>query len=192
MMKRGEGAGRGSEVRMKKALVVVDFQKDFVDGALGFSGAAGLDAVIAAKVERAMEEGSRIVFTLDTHSPGYLDTNEGRHLPVVHCIEGTEGWSLYGKTADTAREAEKKGAVFLKKGQFGSLELADLLKKGEFDEIEICGLVSNICVVSNALIAKAACPEARVVVDSNATSCFDPEANEAALNVMRSCQVEVV
>lgn len=179
-------------MRVKKALVVVDFQKDFVDGALGFSGAAGLDAVIAAKVERAMEKGSRIVFTLDTHSPGYLDTNEGRHLPVVHCVEGTEGWSLYGKTADMAREAEKKGAVFLKKGQFGSLELADLLKKGEFDEIEICGLVSNICVVSNALIAKAACPEARVVVDSNATSCFDPVANEAALNVMRSCQIEVV
>ncbi|MDD3162538.1 MAG: cysteine hydrolase [Sphaerochaetaceae bacterium] len=174
---------------MKKALVVVDYQNDFVNGALGFPGAEKIDSIIASKIKRAASEGDDVIFTLDTHHSDYLKTSEGRHLPAVHCIEGTEGWQLFG---ETAKQASSCHASFLKKGQFGSLELGRILSEGAYDLVELCGLVCDICVVSNALIAKAALPEARIVVDSSATASFDPEAFKAALKVMRSCQIEII
>ena len=171
-----------------KALVVVDYQVDFVDGALGFAGAELLEPIILDKIEKCRAEGGQVIFTLDTHGENYLETAEGKKLPVVHCVDGTAGHKLYGKLANCVTESD----IVIKKPSFGSLELADLLKKCGFDEVELCGLVTDICVVSNAVIAKAALPESRVVVDSKACASFDKQAHESALTVMRSVQIDVI
>lgn len=171
-----------------KALVVVDYQADFVDGALGFAGAELLEPVILGKIDKCRAEGGQVIFTLDTHGENYLGTAEGRKLPVVHCVDGTAGHRLYGKLADSVTESD----IVIKKPSFGSLELAELLKERGFDEVELCGLVTDICVVSNAIIAKAALPESRVVVDAGACASFDKNAHECALTVMRSVQIDVL
>lgn len=171
-----------------KALVVVDYQADFVNGALGFAGAELLEPVILKKIVKCRAEGGQVIFTLDTHIENYLETAEGKKLPVVHCVDGTAGHRLYGRIAECAAECD----IVIKKPAFGSLELADLLKKCGFDEVELCGLVTDICVVSNAVIAKAALPESRIVVDSKACASFDRNAHESALTVMRSVQIDVL
>ena len=173
---------------MKKALVVVDYQIDFVNGALGFAGAELLDALIAGKIEQCRKEGGKVIFTLDTHTEDYLNTAEGRKLPVPHCIKGTEGHKLFGKVAECMRPED----TVIEKPSFGSLEFIDVLRAENFDEVELCGLVTDICVVSNAVIAKAALPESRVVVDSKACASFDRDKHNAALEVMRSVQVDVI
>lgn len=171
-----------------KALIVVDYQVDFVNGALGFEGSELLEPVILDKIEKTRSNGGRIIFTLDTHSENYLETAEGRKLPVVHCVDGSEGHKLFGKLAQSVQS----GDIVIKKPSFGSLELADILRENKFDEVELCGLVTDICVVSNAIIAKAALPESRVIVDSSACASFDKSAHEAALKVMRSVQIDVI
>lgn len=171
-----------------KALVVVDYQVDFVSGALGFSGAERLEPIILQKIEKCRADGGQVIFTLDTHGEDYLDTAEGRKLPIVHCVDGTEGHKLYG----SVRKAVQDGDVVIKKPAFGSLELGDYLKRGGFDEVELCGLVTDICVISNAIIAKAALPESRIVVDSRACLTADPAAQKRALDVMRGVQIDVL
>ncbi|MDE7362994.1 MAG: cysteine hydrolase [Oscillospiraceae bacterium] len=171
-----------------KALVVVDYQNDFVNGSLGFEGAELLEPIIVGKIEEYRKKGGRIIFTFDTHGEDYLETAEGRKLPVKHCIDGTEGHDLYGKVAECLWEDD----IVITKGTFGSLELANLLKNMKFEEVELCGLVTDICVVSNAVIAKAALPESRIVVDSKACASFDRSAHEAALKVLKSVQVDVI
>ena len=176
---------------MKKALVVVDFQNDFVNGSLGFPEASGLDPLIASKVRKAMTDGTDVIFTLDTHEKDYLETFEGRMLAVPDCLKGTEGWRIFGETGKEAEKARVHGAVFLEKKQFGSIELGRLLAEKGYDDVEFCGLVSNICVVSNVLIAKGAIPEAVLSVDSKATGSADKSDTDAALRIMKSCQVRV-
>lgn len=171
-----------------KALVVVDYQVDFVNGALGFEGAEKLEPIIARKIEKCREDKGQVIFTLDTHGGNYLETAEGRKLPVVHCIDGTDGHRLYGKIADCVKE----GDIVIKKPAFGSTELAGILAERGFDEVELCGLVTDICVVSNAIIAKAALPEARIVVDSSACGSGNSEGHEKALDVMRGVQIDVI
>lgn len=171
-----------------KALIVVDYQIDFVNGALGFEGAELLEPIIFEKIEKTRKDGGKVIFTLDTHSENYLETAEGRKLPVVHCVDGSEGHKLFGKLADCVQS----GDIVIKKPSFGSLELADVLRENKFDEVELCGLVTDICVVSNAVIAKAALPESRVIVDSSACASFDKSAHEAALKVMKSVQIDVL
>lgn len=171
-----------------KVLVVVDYQKDFVDGALGFPGADKLEPVILAKIEDCRRNGGQVIFTLDTHAEDYLDTAEGRKLPVVHCVKGTPGHGLYGGIADAVLSED----VVIEKPAFGSLELADYLRRLSPEEVELCGLVTDICVVSNAVIAKAALPESRIVVDSTACASADPSAHENALAVMRGVQIDVI
>ena len=171
-----------------KALVVVDYQNDFVNGSLGFAGAELLEPIIVGKIEEYRKKGGRIIFTFDTHGEDYLETSEGRKLPVKHCIYGTEGHKLYGKVADCLCEDD----IVITKGTFGSLELANLLKDMKFKEVELCGLVTDICVASNAIIAKAALPESRIVVDSRACASFDIEKHKAALEVMKSVQIGVI
>lgn len=173
---------------MKKLLVVVDYQKDFVDGALGFPGAEKLDDPICAKIEDYTGADADVVFTFDTHDQDYLQTQEGKKLPVPHCIKGSDGWQLYGKTAAHLRP----DSVRFEKSCFGSMELATYAAKGAYDEVELCGLVSNICVLSNAILIKAALPEARVIVDARCTACADPAANEQALDCLEGVQVDVV
>ncbi len=171
-----------------KALIVVDYQVDFVSGSLGFEGAERLEELILRKTEQCRAEGGQVIFTLDTHGGDYLNTAEGKKLPIPHCIEGTEGHKLYGRVAQDVRE----GDIVIKKPSFGSPELADLLAKCRFDEVELCGLVTDICVLSNAVIAKAALPEARIVVDSNACGSADNEAHRRALASMIGVQIEVI
>lgn len=173
---------------MKKALIVVDFQNDFVAGSLGFGKAAELEPVICEKITRFREDGGDIIFTFDTHQGDYLSTQEGQKLPIPHCLEGSYGWQLYGKVAALDLPGDKK----IKKETFGSLDLAAHCKERGYDFIELAGLVSNICVLSNAVILKAALPEARVVVDSSATACADDSLTEKALAVMASLQIEII
>lgn len=169
---------------MKKLLIVVDYQNDFVNGALGFSEAAALEEGICAKIDEYAND--EIIYTLDTHTDNYMSTQEGKKLPVPHCIKNTSGHELYGKVG-----GKLGGKKFFEKNTFPSLELGKFLEGKAYDVIELCGLVSNICVISNAIIAKAACPEAEIVVDSSLTSGADTELHEKALDVMRGLQITV-
>ncbi|MBR6921430.1 MAG: cysteine hydrolase [Clostridia bacterium] len=170
-----------------KLLVVVDYQNDFVDGSLGFPGAEKLEKPILNKIQQYLIDGGEVVFTLDTHASNYLDTEEGKYLPVPHCIKGTKGHKLYGNVARISKFAS---AIF-EKGTFGCEALGEYILDGKYETIELCGLVSNICVLSNAVIAKTAAPYAHIIVDARCTSCADPELNEKALDVMQSLQIEI-
>jgi nicotinamidase/pyrazinamidase len=173
---------------MKNLLIVVDYQKDFVDGSLGFPGAEGLDQRIAEKIRAYRERGDDVVFTLDTHADNYDETLEGRNLPVRHCIEGSPGWGLYGETA----RAFAQGDRVFKKPTFPSRELADWLAGKPYGRIELVGLVSHICVLSNAVMAKAALPEAEIAVDAACTASYDPVLHEKALDILEGLQIRVV
>ena len=170
-------------------LFVIDYQKDFVDGALGFPGAEKLDEAIAAKV-RAYGKG-RVLFTRDTHFENYLSTREGKNLPVVHCVKGTEGWQVYGETAKALAEVE---AVAIDKLVFG-MDVSDPATAAALpetaDEIELVGLVSNICVVSNAVVLQSKYPEATITVDASCTDSFDKALHEKVLDVLTGFQVKV-
>ncbi|MGN0501652.1 MAG: cysteine hydrolase family protein [Ruminococcus sp.] len=172
---------------MKKCLIVVDYQNDFVTGSLGFEKAEQLDGRIADKIEDYRTNGWKIVFTFDTHEENYLQTNEGRNLPVEHCIKGTDGHKLYGRTAEMRKESDK---CFFKPS-FGSAELFEYLKGEKFDKVELCGVVTNICVISNAVLAKTALPKAEVSVDSACVASNDDNLNKSALDVMKSLQINV-
>ena len=175
---------------MNRYLFVIDYQKDFVDGALGFAGAEKLDEGIAAKV-RTYGKG-HVLFTRDTHFANYLETREGKNLPVVHCIKGTPGWECYGETARALAEVE---APAIDKLVFG-MDITDpataAVLPEQADEIELVGLVSNICVVSNAVVLQSRYPEATIVVDAACTASFDKELNEKVLDVLQGLQVKVI
>lgn len=166
---------------MKKALVVVDMQKDFVSGALGTAEARA----IVPRVRELVDGAEEVVYTADTHGEDYLKTQEGRRLPVKHCIKGTDGWQILP-------EVYRAGAAVFEKPAFGSLALARFLAGNGYDEITFCGVCTDICVVSNALLVKAFLPEAEVRVISSACAGATPERHRAALETMKSCQVTVV
>ena len=173
---------------MNKVLIVVDMQKDFVDGALGTKEAEGIVERVAAKI-RGFE--GRIYATLDTHEPDYLETAEGRKLPVPHCIRGTDGWEINGKVLHALTE---KGYVPIEKKTFGSTDLVeeirDIVAAGE-TVIELVGLCTDICVVSNALLLKANFPEIAISVDRSCCAGVTPRTHEAALETMKMCQIDV-
>ena len=175
---------------MEKYLFVIDYQNDFVDGALGFPGAEKLDGPIAKKI-REYGKG-RVFFTRDTHFENYLSTREGRNLPVEHCIKGTHGWQVYGETAKALEEVE---AVAIDKLVFG-MNVADPAVAAVLpelaEEIELVGLVSNICVVSNAVVLQSRYPEATIIVDASCTDSFDKSLHEKVLAVLAGFQVRVL
>lgn len=175
---------------MNRYLFVIDYQKDFVDGALGFPGAEKLDAGIAAKV-RAYGKG-HVLFTRDTHFENYLNTREGKNLPVVHCIKGTPGWECYGETARALAEVEAPAIDKLVFGMDISDPATAAVLPRQADEIELVGLVSNICVVSNAVVLQSRYPEATIVVDAACTASFDKGLNEKVLDVLQGLQVKVI
>ncbi|MDR0999855.1 MAG: cysteine hydrolase [Clostridiales bacterium] len=162
---------------MQRCLVVVDYQNDFVSGSLGFAGAELLDSLIVEKIQKYRAKGDVIVFTFDTHGPDYLKTQEGKNLAVPHCIKGTAGHDLYGETAKVAQYDDKR----FYKNTFGSSELYEYLKSATFERIELVGLVSHICVISNAVLAKTAQPETPIVVDADCVASYDQKLNQAAL-----------
>ncbi len=173
---------------MRKLLVVIDMQKDFVDGALGSKEAV---AIVPAVVEKIKSYNIGDVFaTRDTHQENYMETQEGANLPVPHCIEGTEGWEIDKEVAKVL-----DGATIINKPTFGSTILADEIAQiaaKEEIEIELIGLCTDICVVSNALILKAVMPEVKISLDSKCCAGVTPEKHEAALETMRSCQINVM
>lgn len=173
----------------KKLLIVVDCQNDFIDGSLGTNEAKAILPNVINKIKEYKDSpDSKIVFTLDTHDEMYLNTNEGKKLPVEHCIKGTYGWCLNSEILKTLKPKSKQ--LFEKK-TFGSVKLAQYVKKHKFDSVEIVGLCTDICVVSNALMIKAYCPEIDIAIDSNCCAGVTVESHEYALKTMQSCQIEV-
>lgn len=168
-----------------KLLIVVDMQNDFIDGALGTKEAVAIVPAVKAKIEEYRSMNNQVVFTYDTHQSNYLETQEGKNLPVVHCVENTEGW----KISDKLEVAQSK--VF-KKPSFGSLELAEYVATiSDLEEIELVGLCTDICVISNAFILKAKLPEVKISVDSKCCAGVSPESHLNALNAMKMCQINV-
>lgn len=166
-----------------KTLIVIDMQNDFIDGALGTQEAQAIVPNVKKKIEEYRARGDKVIFTRDTHSEDYLSTNEGKHLPVKHCIRGTDGWDI-SKTLDVKSED-----IILNKPSFGSFRW---LYMGIDDDIEIVGLCTDICVVSNALILKALYPEINITVDASCCAGVTPESHQAALTTMKSCQINIV
>jgi nicotinamidase/pyrazinamidase len=172
----------------KKCLVVVDYQCDFVSGTLGFPGADLLAPRIAEKIKMYRAEDGEVIFTFDTHGEDYADSQEGKNLPITHCISGTPGHSLFGDIADLISDSDPR----FYKGTFGSDGLYMYLKEHPFSQIELVGLVSNICVLANAVLAKTAQPETPVIVDAACTASHDAHLHAAALDVMEGLQVNVI
>lgn len=166
-----------------KYLIVVDMQNDFITGSLGSKMA---EAIIDKVVDKVKHYDGTIIFTRDTHGKDYLNTQEGRKLPIPHCIKGTNGWEI-------CDELKSYVETVVDKNTFGSIDLPDVIKKGrsKVEEIELCGLCTDICVISNAMILKAAFPETKIVIDSECCAGVSIESHENALKAMQAVQIEV-
>lgn len=171
---------------MKRILIVVDYQNDFVNGSLGFEDALKLEDRISKRIKKAVEDDEEVVFTKDVHQNDYMSTEEGKNLPIPHCIKGTSGCELYGKINELA-----KGHLIFEKETFGSTKLGEYLKNNQFDQITLVGLVSYICVLSNAVIAKAYCPNAHIIVEKQLTDGPDKILQDKAFEVMSNIHVEI-
>ncbi len=173
---------------MRKILIVIDMQNDFIDGALGTPEAEAIVEGVKGKIRAYPAED--IIATMDTHEANYLQTQEGRNLPVEHCIRGTDGWKIRPDIAELL-----EGAKVFEKPTFGSTALAEEMKalsEAEDIEIEMVGLCTDICVVSNALLLKAAMPEVEITVDASCCAGVTPESHSAALKTMSMCQIRIV
>ena len=174
---------------MKKILIVVDMQKDFVDGSLGSSEAVGIVGNVCNKIRNHKGD---IIVTYDTHNENYMETQEGKKLPVPHCIKGTEGWELCREVKEALSGKEYKT---IEKPTFGSVELPSYIKENynpKDIEIELVGLCTDICVVSNALLLKANFLETEISVDSRCCAGVTKESHNSALCTMKMCQVNII
>jgi len=179
---------------MKKLLIVVDYQNDFVTGSLGFDDAEKLEQPILAKIKAYEKAGDHLIYTFDTHDDDYLETREGQGLPIKHCIKETDGHALYGEVFNHYQASTYAHQEEVFKDTFGSVDLMKMLIEREsYEVIELVGLVSYICVLSNAIIAKTAHPEAEIVVDTACTAGPDQALNAACLKLMREAlQIKVI
>ena len=172
---------------MQDILVVVDMQNDFIDGVLGTKEAVGIVPLVKDKITNFS---GKVFFTRDTHQDNYLSTQEGRNLPVSHCIKETEGWQIRHEL-DELRQTEA-----IDKPSFGSVELGQLLvnenAKESINSITFVGLCTDICVISNAMLTKAFLPEVQIIIDSKCCAGVTPESHATALSAMKACQVKVV
>lgn len=167
-----------------KVLCVIDMQNDFIDGALGTKEAVAIVGNVKAKIELYRKSGDTVIFTRDTHTEDYMNTQEGRKLPVPHCIKGSEGWEITS-ALDTS------GCTIIDKPTFGSYELSDYVAGlSDVDGIELVGLCTDICVISNAMLLKARLPETPVSVDAACCAGVTPESHENALKAMAMCQIQ--
>jgi nicotinamidase/pyrazinamidase len=192
-MKKSKYIKFRGELIMSKLLLVIDYQNDFVDGTLGFEKAKTLEEAIYDKVNKYLENGDKVVFTYDTHYEDYLETREGKNLPVRHCIKDTDGHQLYGKI-NNFRNVENT-LHYIKEG-FG-ISPKDMIKLtneiGEdIKEIEIVGVVTNICVISNVVMFQAQYRNADIIVDGSLCASFDDTLHEKALDVIEALQVKVI
>ena len=172
----------------EKVLLVVDMQNDFIDGSLGSQDAQRIVQNVVAKINAW--DGA-VVATLDAHAENYLDTLEGKKLPVSHCIKNTNGWKL---NHQVEKALNAKNAMLVEKGTFGCVSLGKMLREslGTPAEIQVCGLCTDICVVSNALLLRAEFPDTPMAVCADCCAGVTPEKHQAALNVMASCQIDVL
>lgn len=169
-----------------KLLIVVDMQNDFIDGALGTKEAVAIVPNVAKKIADTRAAGEVVIFTRDTHQKNYLETQEGKNLPVLHCVEGSKGWNISSKL-------EVADSLIFNKPSFGSMELADYVASmNDLEEIELIGLCTGICVISNAFILKAKLPEVKITVDASCCACVSPESHKTALSAMKLCQISVI
>lgn len=169
-----------------KTLIVVDMQHDFIDGTLGTPEAIAIVPAVARKIDSRLQEGWQVIYTKDTHTENYLQTQEGHHLPVMHCVKHTPGWEI----PETLR---REGCQVVEKPSFGSRELAELLATDPALEcVELVGLCTDICVISNALLLKAYLPELPISVDASCCAGVTPESHRNALTSLKMCQVEII
>lgn len=178
-------------MKEKKMLIVVDMQNDFIDGSLGTKEAQAIVPAVAARIREYRAAGCPVVATQDTHGEDYLDTREGKYLPVRHCIRGTEGWQIRPEILSLLQDCP-----IVEKPTFGSVRLPELVREWAKDadklSLELIGLCTDICVVSNALLLKASFPEADLSVCAACCAGVTPQKHEAALETMRSCQINVM
>lgn len=173
---------------MRRLLIVVDMQNDFVDGALGTAEAVAILPAVRARIEAAKETGEDIIFTRDTHQSNYMETQEGRKLPVPHCIENTPGWEIVPQLRELTA-----GCLVIDKPTFGSVKLGEILTgREDIEAITLIGLCTDICVISNAMICKAALPEVPVTVEAACCAGVTPSSHDNALSAMKMCQIEVI
>ena len=172
---------------MKKLLIVVDYQKDFVDGSLGFPKAKEIENNIVDKINEYKKNNDEIIFTLDTHMSNYMLSKEGENLPIPHCIKNTEGHELYGKVKELAENHLK-----IEKETFGSKDLFKYLENKEYASIELIGVVTNICVISNAVIAKTVLPNTEILVDASCSSSNDEAMEQKALDILKNLHIKVI
>ena len=168
---------------MSKTLIVVDVQNDFVDGSLGTKEAQAIIPNVKKKIKEYRDREDQIIFTRDTHPTNYLETYEGKHLPVVHCVKDSIGWQISDKL-----DFDTENDILIDKPTFGYLNWKDF----DFEEVEICGLCTDICVISNALIIRATYPEIDITVDASCCAGVTPESHKAALETMKMCQIKIV
>ena len=164
---------------------IVDFQNDFISGSLGFPKAETLEKGIQDIIKKYQDNNDDVLFTFDTHYGNYLETHEGKHLPTVHCVKDSWGWEL-------PESIKAFNGYKIIKNTFGAPDLFSFLKNTFYEEIKLIGLVSNICVISNAIIAKTASPETKIIVDASLTASYDEALHEKALDVMTGLQIEVI
>ena len=172
---------------MKKLLIVVDYQNDFVDGALGFDRAQQIEENIVNKIKEYQNRNDEIIFTLDTHYDDYMSSKEGENLPIPHCIKGTKGHEIYGKVNELAKNHLK-----IEKETFGSKELFKYLLDKEYESIELIGVVTNICVISNAVIVKSALPNTEIIVDASCSASNDEVIENKALDILKNLHIKVI
>lgn len=183
---------------MCKVLVVVDMQNDFISGSLGTEEAKKIVPNVVQKIKEYNNDGNLVVFTKDTHDKDYMSTQEGKNLPVEHCIRDTWGWKIdescrraWKETKRTCISGNLRNTFY--KNTFGCIELAHFFRNNidVIDEVEFCGLVTNICVISNILITKAFVPEIKLTVDCSCVAGTSKEMHDSAINVMKSCGVNI-
>lgn len=169
-----------------KVLAVIDMQNDFVDGALGTKEAVAIMDSVKAKIDRYLAAGDLVIYTQDTHTRTYLETQEGKRLPVEHCIKGTYGWEI-------SEKVYVSGCPTIEKSSFGSITLAERIEGlKEVQSIELIGLCTDICIISNAMILKAKMPEVPILVDASCCAGTSVESHKNALDAMEACQIEVI
>ena len=171
---------------MKKVLIVIDMQNDFIDGSLGTKEAVAIVPNVKRKIEEYEKAGNTVIFTRDTHDRNYLQTQEGKNLPVEHCIKGTAGWAI-------SPELNTGDSLIFDKNTFGSVSLMTYVAENYKDaEFELVGLCTDICVLTNAIMLKAFLPEARITVDASCCAGVTPQSHKNALEAMKMCQINII
>lgn len=181
---------------MTRILCVIDMQNDFIDGVLGTPEAQAIVPKVIEKIRTYTNERTdRVLLSRDTHTENYLETQEGKNLPIIHCVKNTEGWQIPKEIIDAA---DAMNAWFYDKPSFGSLDWGNFIENytgielNDIESIELVGLCTDICVISNAMILKAMFPEVPITVDSSCCAGVTPESHQNALNAMKMCQINII